>query len=48
MFIAGEAMAKELLDKYVYSQPGHQWHRDGMSKEALENIRKFYKDRYGE
>ena len=26
--------------------PGHQWHRDGMSKEALEKIQKFYQDRY--
>jgi len=46
--VAGKEMAKELLDKYVYSQPGHLWHRDGMSKEALEKIRKFYKDRYGQ
>jgi len=46
--VAGEKMAKELLDKYVYSQPGHVWHRDGMSKEALKKIQKFYKDRYGD
>jgi hypothetical protein len=44
--VAGEAMAKELLDKHVYSQPGHLWHRDGMSKEQLEKIRKFYEERY--
>jgi hypothetical protein len=45
---AGEELANELLEKYVYSQPGHLWHRDGMSKEALEKIQKFYQDRYGE
>lgn len=44
--VAGDAMARELLDKHVYSQPGHQWHRDGMSKEQLEKIRKFYAERY--
>jgi hypothetical protein len=43
---AGEQVAKELLDQYVYSQEGHLWHRDGMSKEALEKIRAFYKERY--
>lgn len=43
---AGKKMAKQLLDKYVYSQEGHKWHRDGMGKEALHNIQKFYKERY--
>jgi hypothetical protein len=44
--IAGEEVARELLDKHVYSQQGHVWHRDGMSKEALEQIQKFYQKRY--
>ena len=44
--VAGKKLADELLDKYVYSQPGHQWHRDGMSKDQLENVRKFYEKRY--
>ena len=44
--IAGEELAAELLEEYVYSQEGHQWHRDGMSKEALENVRTFYRERY--
>ncbi len=43
---AGEELAKELLEKYVYSQPGHEWHRDGMNKEALRKIQEFYKERY--
>jgi hypothetical protein len=46
--VAGEEMAKQLMDKYLYEIPGHQWHRDGMSKEALEKIQKFYEKRYGE
>ncbi len=46
--VAGEELAAELLEKHVYSQPGHLWHRDGMSKEALQQIQEFYKDRYDE
>jgi hypothetical protein len=44
--VAGEKMAKELLDKYVYSQPGHVWHRDGLNKEQLKKIQEFYQKRY--
>jgi mono/diheme cytochrome c family protein len=44
--VAGEKLAKELLDKYVYTQEGHVWHRDGVSKEQLEKIRAFYEKRY--
>ncbi len=44
--VAGEALAQELLERHVYSQPGHQWHRDGMSREQLEKVRKFYEERY--
>jgi hydroxylamine dehydrogenase len=46
--VAGDEMYKQLLDKYVYSQPGHLWYRDGMSKDALKKIQDFYKNRYGE
>ncbi len=44
--VAGEEVARDLLDRHVYTQEGHLWHRDGMSKEALERIREFYKERY--
>ncbi len=44
--VAGEELARELLDKHVYSQEGHTWHRDGMSREALQRVRKFYQERY--
>jgi len=43
---AGPQVTRELLDKYVYVLEGHRWHRDGMSKEALERTRKFYAERY--
>jgi hypothetical protein len=41
-------VAKQLLDKYVYSQPGHLWHRDGMSKDQIDKIRSYYEQRYKE
>ncbi len=44
--VAGPELSRELLDKFVYTQEGHQWHRDGMSPEALEKIRRFYQERY--
>ncbi|MBI2298234.1 MAG: cytochrome c3 family protein [Armatimonadetes bacterium] len=46
--VAGEDGYKALLDKYVYTIPGHQWHRDGMSKDALQRIQDFYRQRYGQ
>jgi hypothetical protein len=44
--VAGREVSRELLEKHVYVQEGHRWHRDGMSKEALEKVRRFYQDRY--
>jgi len=46
--VAGEPLATNLLEKYVYSQPGHRWLREGMSKEQLQKIQEFYRQRYGE
>jgi hypothetical protein len=46
--VAGKEVAKQLLDKYVYSQPGHLWHRDGMSKDQIDKIRSYYEQRYKE
>ena len=46
--VAGEPLATELLEKYVYSQPGHRWLKEGMSKEQLQQIQEFYRQRYGE
>jgi hydroxylamine dehydrogenase len=46
--VAGEPMATQLLDKYVFSQPGHKWLQEGMTKEQLQKIQEFYRQRYGE
>jgi len=43
---AGEEMAEQLLEKYLYSQHGHLWHRDGFSPEVRERIKRFYQERY--
>ena len=44
--VAGKKLYKKLLEKYVYTHPGHQWHRDGMDDEDLKKIREFYEERY--
>jgi hydroxylamine dehydrogenase len=46
--VAGEPFATELLEKHVFSQPGHKWLKEGMTKEQLQKIQEFYKERYGE
>lgn len=46
--IVGKKKARILLDKYVYTHPGHLWHRDGLDKKALEDIQKFYQERYNQ
>jgi hypothetical protein len=45
--VAGEPLASQLLDKYVYSQPGHAWVKGGMTREELQKIQEFYRQRYG-
>jgi len=46
--VAGPELADELLKRDVYTVPGHEWHRDGMSKDALEKMQQFYRERYGQ
>jgi hypothetical protein len=46
--VAGEQLASELMEKYVYSQPGHRWLKEGMSKDQLQKIQDFYRQRYGD
>ncbi len=43
---AGEPLATQLLEKYVFSQPGHRWLKEGMTKEQLQKIQEFYRERY--
>jgi thymidylate kinase len=46
--VAGDQLYRELMDKYVYSQQAHRWLKEGMSKEQLQKIQEFYKQRYGD
>lgn len=46
--VAGDELANELLEKHVYTQPGHRWLKEGMTKEQLQKIQEFYRERYGE
>ncbi len=46
--MAGEPLATEVLDKHVFNQPGHRWLKEGMTKEQLQKIQDFYRERYGE
>jgi len=46
--VAGAELYDDLVKKYIGSDIKHEWYIKGMSKEQLEKIRKFYKERYGE
>jgi len=46
--VAGDKFYNDLMEKYVYSQPAHRWLKEGMSKDQLQKIQDFYKQRYGE
>ncbi len=45
--LLGERKAAPFLDKHVFSDPRHRWYKDGMSKEELQKLNKFYDQRYG-
>jgi len=42
-----EDFADAMLEKYFRPIPGHAWYFDGMSKEAIDKVRKGFEDRYG-
>ena len=46
--VAGEPLATQTLERHVFSQPGHKWIKEGMTKEQLQRIQDFYRQRYGE
>lgn len=46
--IAGKELYEQLTKKYLETDIRHEWYLKGMSKEQLEKIRKFYKERYGQ
>jgi hydroxylamine dehydrogenase len=39
--------ADELMEKYFKPIDGHDWYFNGLSKDAIEKVRKGYEDRYG-
>ncbi|MEL0586242.1 MAG: hypothetical protein AAES65_15335 [Candidatus Thiodiazotropha sp. (ex. Lucinoma kazani)] len=42
-----EKFADAMLEKYFRPIDGHAWYFDGMSKEAIDKVRKGFEDRYG-
>jgi hypothetical protein len=42
-----EKFADDLLAKYMKPIDGHDWYFNGISKEAIEKVRKGYEERYG-
>lgn len=42
-----EKFAEEMLGKYFKPVEGHDWYFNGMSKDAIEKVRKGYEERYG-
>lgn len=45
--MGGKEAAKPILDKYIFKDERHKWYREGMSKEQLKELQKFYERRYG-
>ncbi len=45
--LLGKKKALPFLEKHVFSDPRHRWYKEGMSKEELEKLNKFYNERYG-
>jgi len=44
---AGPELYNEIVKKYIEPNERHDWYIKGISKEQLENIQKFYNERYG-
>jgi len=45
--VAGPKLYNELVKKYLEPDVRHQWFIQGMSKEQIDKIRKYYEERYG-
>ncbi|NIQ40415.1 MAG: cytochrome C552 [Proteobacteria bacterium] len=46
--VAGKELADRILNQHVYSRDEHRWYKEGMTKEQLDRIQRFYKERYGQ
>ncbi|MEW8034237.1 MAG: hypothetical protein AB2540_11025 [Candidatus Thiodiazotropha endolucinida] len=42
-----EDFANKMLEKYFKPTDGHTWYFEGMSKEAIDKVRKGFEERYG-
>jgi hypothetical protein len=45
--MGGKDAAAPLLDEYLFVDRRHLWFKQGMSKEELQKMEQFYKERYG-
>jgi hydroxylamine dehydrogenase len=45
--MGGKAQAEPILNEYVFKDPQHRWYKEGMSKEELQKLEEFYRQRYG-
>ena len=45
--MGGKDQAATILNEYVFKDPMHKWYKEGMSKEELQKIESYYKERYG-
>jgi hypothetical protein len=45
--MGGKDAAAPILNEYVFKDAQHRWYKDGMSKEELQKLEEFYKQRYG-
>jgi hypothetical protein len=45
--MGGKSQAAPLLDELVFKDPMHRWYKEGMSKEQLQRIEEYVKQRYG-
>jgi hypothetical protein len=45
--LGGKQAAAPFLQKHVFGDVRHRWYKEGMSKEELEKLQKYYQERYG-
>ncbi len=45
--LGGKAAAAPFLDTHVFNDPRHTWYKEGMSKDWLKKLNKYYDKRYG-
>ena len=43
-----EHLYQEIIDKYINSDPRHVWYTQGFDPKKIEEMKKYYKDRYNQ